>query len=280
MSITLGEKLRQAREARGISVTQVAEQTRISPLYIKSIEEDDYRTLPGGIFNKGFVKSYAKSVGIDEQEALSDYAALIGSQNNQIADEPKTYRPQVLTDDRAPSSNLKTIVLAAVILGLMAAGIIGLVKYLSNNQGGDVSLANTNISTNASSANAANATVSSASSGGAAPSMDDLKVEVKTAGEPVSVNSFVDGKRASTLMTADKPLEFTPKENLKIGYSKTLAYNVQLTLNGKQIALPTAPANPRRNVLEFELNRDNLAQIWQNGKISFDDAANAADAPR
>ena len=276
MSITLGEKLRQAREARGISISQVAEQTRISPLYIKSIEEDDYRTLPGGIFNKGFVKSYAKSVGVDEQEALADYAALIGSQNNQIADEPKIYRPQVLTDDSTPSSGLRTIVLAAIILGLMAAGILGLVKYLGNRQS-DVSLVNTNVLTNANSANAGNlANANALSASSAAPSMNDLKVEVKTAGEPVYVNSFVDGKRASTLMTADKPLEFTPKESLKIGYSKTLASNVQLTLNGKQIGLPSAPANARRNVLEFEVNRDNLAQIWQDGKISFDNAANSA----
>ena len=70
MSLTLGEKLRQAREERGISISEVAEQTRISPHYLDSIENDDYRTLPGGIFNKGFVKSYAKYVGIDEQDAL------------------------------------------------------------------------------------------------------------------------------------------------------------------------------------------------------------------
>ncbi len=60
MSLTLGEKLRQAREARGITLSEVAEQTRIAPLYIESIENDDYRGLPGGIFNKGLVKSFAK----------------------------------------------------------------------------------------------------------------------------------------------------------------------------------------------------------------------------
>ena len=60
MSLTLGEKLRQAREARGITISEVAEQTRISALYLEAIENNDYRTLPGGIFNKGFVKSFAK----------------------------------------------------------------------------------------------------------------------------------------------------------------------------------------------------------------------------
>ena len=69
MSLTLGEKLRQAREERGISIREVSEQTRISSLYLEAIENDNYKTLPGGIFNKGFVKSYAKFVGFDEQEA-------------------------------------------------------------------------------------------------------------------------------------------------------------------------------------------------------------------
>ena len=77
MSLSLGEKLRQAREERGISISEVAEQTRISPQYIKSIENDDYKPLPGGIFNKGFVRSYARYVGFDESQALEEYAQLM-----------------------------------------------------------------------------------------------------------------------------------------------------------------------------------------------------------
>ena len=66
-----------AREARGISISEVAEQTRIAPMYIECIENDNYKPLPGGIFNKGFVKSYARFIGLDEQEALQDYSRLI-----------------------------------------------------------------------------------------------------------------------------------------------------------------------------------------------------------
>ncbi len=275
MSITLGEKLRQAREARGISISEVAEQTRISSLYIKSIEEDDYRTLPGGIFNKGFVKSYARHVGVDEQEALQDYVALAGSQNIQRTEETKTYRPQVLTDDRASKSNLPTIVTAVVILGLMTLGILALLNYLQNRQT-DMSAVNANVSTNANAEQANQATVANTNdSSGSAPSMNDLRVELKALSAPVYVSSGSDGKRASALMTPDKPLSFEPKENLKLSYAKSLASNVQLTINGKQISLPATTANPGRNVVEFEINRDNITSIWQNGKISFDAAANA-----
>src|SRR5829696_2187827 len=165
MSLSLGEKLRQAREERGISISEVAEQTRISPLYLEAIDADNYKTLPGGIFNKGFVKSYAKYVGLDEQEALQDYSRLIASQDGgTLSEEPKTYKPEVLTDDRASGSTLPTIIFAAIILGLMAWGLIKLVDYIQNQQSQPVANANTagNSNTANINANAANANVPAA----------------------------------------------------------------------------------------------------------------------
>ena len=99
-----------------MSISEVAEQTRISPLYIESIENDNYKPLPGGIFNKGFVKSYAKFVGMDEHEALSDYARL-AAENEIAAEQPlKVYRPEVLTDDNSASSMAPTLIFAGIIL--------------------------------------------------------------------------------------------------------------------------------------------------------------------
>src|SRR3982751_5198497 len=148
MSLTLGEKLRQAREERGISTSEVAEQTRISPLYIESIENDDYRGLPGGIFNKGFVKSFAKYVGVDEQEALMDYSQLIAATSAQPVEEPRTYRPEVMTDERSYASNAPTIIVAVIILALMTAGVLFLVNYLrrpSEPAAANVAVKNTNV---------------------------------------------------------------------------------------------------------------------------------------
>src|SRR5690606_16278530 len=101
MAETLGEKLRQAREERGISISEVAEQTRISPLYLESIEKDDYKILPGGIFNKGFIKSYAKFIGYDEHQALSEYQKAVAAAEEANEPDLKVYRPEVLTDDRS-----------------------------------------------------------------------------------------------------------------------------------------------------------------------------------
>ena len=73
MAESIGEKLRLARETRGIALRDISEQTRISMRYLEAIESDDYRRLPGGIFNRSFVRAYAKFIGYDEQEAIDDY---------------------------------------------------------------------------------------------------------------------------------------------------------------------------------------------------------------
>lgn len=278
MSLTLGEKLRQAREERGISIAEVAEQTRISPHYLEFIENDDYRTLPGGIFNKGFVKSYAKYVGIDENEALQDYSKLISSQDSEISEEPKTYRPEVLTDDRSSSSLLPTLIIAAIILGLMTWGIFSLVKYVENNPS-VLTTANSNTATaNSNSANANTSNTNSAANSNTAaplPSINEIKLEFKTS-EEVSVEATVDGKKASKVVKVETPEIYTATQSLKLRYYRGFADKVQLTLNGKQITAPPAPA--KGNGIEFEITKENIAQILQSGQLSAPSAPNANTA--
>ncbi len=282
MSLSLGEKLREAREERGYSIADVAEQTRISSLYLESIENDDYRILPGGIFNKGFVKSYAKFVGINEAEALQDYSSLLAkSSSSEDEDALKVYKPEVLTDDRSASSLVPTVILAAVILGIMTAGILFLVSYLR--RPADVPAANVAVQSNNS--NSAEPTPETTSAATAAPEMASVKVEFKALSEPVALTSTNDGKVASSVVTPGTTATFEPKEALKLSYSKSLANFVQLSINGKAITLPAQPLVPKRNAIEFEINKTNLAQIWSSGAISADVppaapvAANTADVP-
>ena len=275
MSLTLGEKLRQAREERGISISEVAEQTRISPHYIDSIENDDYRTLPGGIFNKGFVKSYAKYVGIDEQEALQDYSSLIINQEGVSSDEPKTYRPEVLTDDRQTSSMIPTIIFAVIILGLMSWGLLKLVDYIQNQP--SQTAANTNTASNTNTANTntnpANANVSQPLT-----TVNEIKVEIKTSGEPVPLYYWLDGSGSSVnkTVTANEPLILNPKQSVKFSYYKSFGSAVQMTINGKQITAPAGPIPPKRNAIEYEINKDNVVEILNSGQIPTGNAATTA----
>ena len=265
MSFTLGEKLRQAREERGISISEVAEQTRISALYIESIERDDYRTLPGGIFNKGFVKSFARCVGLDEQEALQDYASLVANQDNQIVDEPKTYRPEVLTDDRDSSSRFTTIIFAGVILALMVAGILMLVRYIDPLSTAPASNTASNTNANANSATNISLANMNAAANSSAPAMSDLKIEFNAVGDDIYVSSVSDNKPSNILVRKGESASFEPKEKLQLSFARERVQMAQLLLNGKEIALPPPPAKGK---IILEINKGNAAQIWESGQIT------------
>lgn len=70
---SLGQELKKDREARGISLKAVADATRINQRYLEAVESDQLDTLPGGFFVKGILRSYAKAVGLDEEEVLERY---------------------------------------------------------------------------------------------------------------------------------------------------------------------------------------------------------------
>src|SRR5918993_3828942 len=80
MAATIGERLRSAREERGIPLREISDQTRISVHFLEAIETNDYKRLPGGIFNRSFVKAYARYVGYDEKEAVEAYARYVRDQ--------------------------------------------------------------------------------------------------------------------------------------------------------------------------------------------------------
>jgi cytoskeleton protein RodZ len=71
-----GERLRREREMRGISLNEISESTKISRRHLEALEGEDFDALPGGVFNRGFVRAYARFVGIDEEQAVADYNAV------------------------------------------------------------------------------------------------------------------------------------------------------------------------------------------------------------
>jgi cytoskeletal protein RodZ len=68
-----GDKFRKAREKKGISLDDASNVTKIGSRMLQAIEEEHFDQLPGGVFNKGFIRAYAKHLGINDQEAVSEY---------------------------------------------------------------------------------------------------------------------------------------------------------------------------------------------------------------
>jgi Helix-turn-helix domain/Domain of unknown function (DUF4115) len=77
-----GEKLRKQREQQGIALDAISNTTKISTRMLRALEDEHFDQLPGGVFNKGFVRAYARQVGLNEEEAVADY--LVALRESQI----------------------------------------------------------------------------------------------------------------------------------------------------------------------------------------------------
>ncbi len=75
---SFGEKLKDAREKRKISLEQISASTKIGTRMLQALEEDKFNQLPGGIFNKGFVRAYSRCLGLDEDQTVAEYLQASG----------------------------------------------------------------------------------------------------------------------------------------------------------------------------------------------------------
>jgi len=70
---SFGEELRREREIRGISLKEIADATKISKRFLEALERNDHRTLPAPVFTRGFVREYARYVGLNAEEMVNRY---------------------------------------------------------------------------------------------------------------------------------------------------------------------------------------------------------------
>src|SRR6266446_10312282 len=68
-----GEELRKEREIRGISLKEIADATKISRRFLEAIERNDHKVLPAPVFTRGFVREYARYLGLNAEEIVSRY---------------------------------------------------------------------------------------------------------------------------------------------------------------------------------------------------------------
>jgi cytoskeleton protein RodZ len=121
-----GERLRREREMRGISLDEIAATTKIGTRLLRALESEQFDLLPGGIFNKSYVRAYARHVGLDEEQAVADYlkaaretppdVRLIAHQNFSMHGDPGRYG----SNSRRGFPLIPAVILLVVIVG--AAG--------------------------------------------------------------------------------------------------------------------------------------------------------------
>ena len=111
---SFGERLQREREMRGITLEEIADSTKIGTRSLRALEEEAFDKLPGGIFNKGFVRAYARYLGIDEEQAVTDFLAAAGESEQPLpnpnpTETISTYR----SSNRGWAAVLALVVLAA-----------------------------------------------------------------------------------------------------------------------------------------------------------------------
>ena len=70
---SFGEELRREREIRGISLKEISDATKISKRFLEALERNDHKTLPAPVFTRGFVREYARYVGLNSEEMVNRY---------------------------------------------------------------------------------------------------------------------------------------------------------------------------------------------------------------
>jgi cytoskeletal protein RodZ len=255
---TLGQRLRRAREARNLTPRELSDLTRITRRHLEAIEADDYKQLPGGIFNRSFVKSYARAVGFDEAEALRLYQSAAG----EAADEtPTRQHSRIYTDDAPARSPLVTAGISLIVLAVISLAVYaGLHYYRRTADANDSPQAN---AANAQAAQAAQGATQPAGTPAATPAPSGLSVRVRAKGEDVWLRSKVDGEPTTDgILAADETREFSASETLSLQYAKVKAPALEVTINGRPAAVPSETQRGKA-LVEFLIRKDGYEQLLQ-----------------
>ncbi len=122
---TFGESLKREREMRGVALEEISAATRIATRFLQAIENEKWDQLPGGVFNRGFVRAVARYLGLDEENIVAEYTLAVG-------DRPSvpvwTGRPPAVNPDQPW---IAWIIAVVVIVALLAGGWFGTRRILA-----------------------------------------------------------------------------------------------------------------------------------------------------
>jgi cytoskeletal protein RodZ len=74
--VSFGRELQTERQRRDISLESIAEGTKVPTRHLRALEQEQFEQLPGGVFNKGILRSYCRHLGLNEQEWLERFPAV------------------------------------------------------------------------------------------------------------------------------------------------------------------------------------------------------------
>ena len=124
---SIGEFFRQVRETKGLTIDEVASKTRIRTDFVKALEDGNFAKLPDQVFARGFVRSYARSLGLDEDDAIHRFAQSAGAYYDKQV-ERERLKVRQAEEERKRKANRKAV---AIAIGI---AILALIFLLSREQ--------------------------------------------------------------------------------------------------------------------------------------------------
>lgn len=126
----LGEDLKHAREAAGLSLRDMETRTKIAVSALEALERNDFTRLPGGIFGRSFVRAYAVEVGVDPDETVSRFVALLEHNEREAAARRAARQPEITQDDREfLARQRRALIVVRVAVVLVAVGLVALITW-------------------------------------------------------------------------------------------------------------------------------------------------------
>ena len=115
---SVGEFFRQVRETKGLTVDEVSSKTRIRSDFVRALEDGNFSKLPDQVFARGFVRSYARSLGLDEEDAIQRFAKSAGAFYDK-QDERERLKIRQIQEERKRQANRKAVTVAIGIAVLI-----------------------------------------------------------------------------------------------------------------------------------------------------------------
>jgi transcriptional regulator with XRE-family HTH domain len=217
--VTVGQRLREAREAKGLSIEDIAASTRIPTRHLSSLESGDWDKLPAATYSVGFAKNYAGAVGLDRNEISEQLRAEMGG-----SPRIQTVYPEVYETADPARTMPKGLVFGA--LALLAVVVLAL-TWLSNRsmQGDDAAPAQANtVAPEVNSVAPAPAPVAAAAGPVVLTATDAVWISVKDGGAILKQGELAAGQSYEVPSNAVAPVLTTGKpEALRISVGTTVA---------------------------------------------------------
>jgi helix-turn-helix protein/uncharacterized protein DUF4115 len=122
---SLGQELKRAREERGVTLQDISNATHVGMRFLHAIENDTFDVLPGGVFNRAFVRKFAKQVGFDEEQAVRIYEEQLAA----MGGEPQRIYYTGLEDLETKPTQGNGLLISLVAVIVLGAGAYAAYQY-------------------------------------------------------------------------------------------------------------------------------------------------------